>query len=179
MATHQAPSSLGFSRQEHWSGLPFPSPTHACMLSHFSRVRLCLTLWTAADQAILSLGFSRQEYWSGLPFPSPGDLPDPGIKSRSPALQADSLPSEPLGKPAASVKSWLLPVSGWLKRKQDLCVVLQKPGESGHNPTALSLRGDSSLQSPFWVLSKAGLGEGGGLLWQWPPLLGLRVGEGG
>jgi len=45
------------------------------------------------------MGFSRQEYWSGLPFPSPGDLPDPGIKSGSPALQADSLPSEPPGKP--------------------------------------------------------------------------------
>jgi len=41
--------------------------------------------------------FSRQEYWSGLPFPSPGDLPDPGIELRSPALQADSLPSEPQG----------------------------------------------------------------------------------
>ena len=39
--------------------------------------------------------FSRQEYWSGLPFPSPGDLPDPGMKPRSPALQADTLPSEP------------------------------------------------------------------------------------
>ena len=42
--------------------------------------------------------FSRQEYWSGLPFPSPGDLPDPGIKPRSPALQADALPSEVPGK---------------------------------------------------------------------------------
>ena len=42
-----------------------------------------------------SMGFSRQEYWSGLPFPSPGDLPDPGIKARSPALQADALTSEP------------------------------------------------------------------------------------
>ena len=41
--------------------------------------------------------FSKQEYWSGLPFPSPGDLPDPGMKPRSPALQADSLPSEPIG----------------------------------------------------------------------------------
>ena len=45
------------------------------------------------------MGFSRQEYWSGLPFPSPGDLPDPGIEPRSPALQADTLPSEPPGKP--------------------------------------------------------------------------------
>ena len=43
--------------------------------------------------------FSRQEYWSGLPFPSPGDLPDPGIEPESPILQADSLPSEPPGKP--------------------------------------------------------------------------------
>ena len=68
---HRAPLSLGFSRQEYWSGLPFPSPMHACMLSRFSRVRLCGTLWTAAHQAPLSTGFSRQEYWSGLPFPLP------------------------------------------------------------------------------------------------------------
>ena len=45
------------------------------------------------------MGFSRQEYWSELPFPSPGDLPDPGIKRRSPSLQADALTSEPPGKP--------------------------------------------------------------------------------
>ena len=43
------------------------------------------------------MGFSRQEYWSGLPFPSPGDLPDPGIEPRSPALEADALTSEPPG----------------------------------------------------------------------------------
>jgi len=54
-----------------------------------------VTPWTVAHQASLSTGFSRQEYWSGLPFPSPGDLPDPGIKPRSPALQEDSSPSEP------------------------------------------------------------------------------------
>ena len=53
------------------------------------------TLWTVAFQAPLSMGFSRQEYWSGLPFPSPGDLPNPGIKPRSPALRADALTSEP------------------------------------------------------------------------------------
>ena len=51
------------------------------------------TLWDPVDP--LSMGFSRQEYWSGLPFPSTGDLPEPGIKPRSPALQADALPSEP------------------------------------------------------------------------------------
>ena len=71
MAAHQAPLSTGLSRQEYWSGLPFPSPMHACMLSHPCRVRLCATPWTAAHQAPLSTGFSRQEYWSGLPFLSP------------------------------------------------------------------------------------------------------------
>ena len=62
----------------------------------------CLTLCDPMDcshQAPLSIEFSRQEYWSGLPFPSPGDLPDPGTELRSPALQADSLPSEPPAKP--------------------------------------------------------------------------------
>ena len=53
---------------------------------------------TIAYQASLSMGFSRQEYWNGVPFPSSGDLPDPGIEPRSPALQADALPSEPPGK---------------------------------------------------------------------------------
>ena len=71
---HQAPPSLGVYRQEYWSGLPFPSPMHACMLSRFSRVRLCATLWTAAHQAPLSMRFSSQEYWSGLLFPSPREL---------------------------------------------------------------------------------------------------------
>ena len=55
--------------------------------------------WTIARQAPLSMGFSRQEYWSGSLFPSPGDLPNPGIYSWSSTLQADSLPSEPSGKP--------------------------------------------------------------------------------
>ena len=55
-----------------------------------SRVLLFATPWTVAYQAPPSMGFSRQEYWSGLPFPSPGDLPDPGIESGSPALEADS-----------------------------------------------------------------------------------------
>ena len=55
--------------------------------------------WTVAYQASLSIAFFRQEYWSKLPFPSWGNLPDPGIEPRSPALQADALPSEPPGKP--------------------------------------------------------------------------------
>ena len=64
-----------------------------------SRVRLFATPWTVAYQAPPSMGFSRLECWSGLPFPSPGDLPDPGIEPGSPALQADTLSSEPPGKP--------------------------------------------------------------------------------
>ena len=65
-----------------------------------SHIRLYATPWTVALQALLSMGFSRQEYWGGWPFPSPGDLPNPGIEPESPALQADSLPAEPPGKPA-------------------------------------------------------------------------------
>ena len=68
-------------------------------MKSLSRVRLFATPWTVAHQAPLSIELSRQESWSGLLFPSPGDLPDPGIKLRSSAMQADSLPSEPPGKP--------------------------------------------------------------------------------
>ena len=94
---YQALQSMGFSRQEYWSGLPFTSPgdlpnpgiesgspalqTDALpsepleksllLLSCFSRVRLLATPWTAAYQSPLSMGFSRQDYWSGVPLPSP------------------------------------------------------------------------------------------------------------
>ena len=56
------------------------------------------TPWTVAHHDPQSMGFSRQEYWRGLPFPSPGDLPNPGIKPGSPALEADALLSEPSEK---------------------------------------------------------------------------------
>ena len=69
------------------------------LVKSLSHVRFFATLWTVAYQASPSMGFSRQEYWSGLPFPSPGDLPHPGIKPGSPALEADALTSEPPGKP--------------------------------------------------------------------------------
>ena len=62
-----------------------------------SCVQLFATLWTVAWQAPSSMGFPGQEYWSGLPFPTREDLPNPGIRPRSPTLQADSLPSEPPG----------------------------------------------------------------------------------
>ena len=64
-----------------------------------SRVWLFVTPWT-----IQSMAFSWPEYWSGQPFPSSGDLPNPGIKPRSPALWADSLPAEPRGKPSWYVR---------------------------------------------------------------------------
>ena len=67
-------------------------------MKSLSRVRLFAIPWTVAYQASPSRGFSRQEYWSGLPFPSPGDLPNPGIEPKSPALEADALTSEPPGK---------------------------------------------------------------------------------
>ena len=70
-----------------------------CAVPSHSVMSDSATPWIVAHQAPLSMGFSKQEYWSGLPFPSPGDLPDSGTESRSPVLQADSLPSEPLGKP--------------------------------------------------------------------------------
>ena len=70
------------------------------------------------------MGFSRQGYWSGLPFPSPGDLPDPGIKPRSPALQADTLPTKLLVKPLILIYKVLSPngaypkeYRGWGKNK--------------------------------------------------------------
>ena len=65
MAAHQASPSLGFSRQEHWSGLPFPSPT--CESEIAQSCPTLATPWTAAYQAPPSMGFSRQKYWSGVP----------------------------------------------------------------------------------------------------------------
>ena len=73
-------------------------------MKSLSRVQLFVIPWVVAYQAPLSMGFSRQGYWSGLPFPSPGDLPDPGIEPGSPVLQADALPSEPLGKPGSDTR---------------------------------------------------------------------------
>ena len=89
------------------------------LLSCFSRVQLFATPWTAAHQAPPSMGFSRQEYWSGLPFPSPRDLSHPGIKPRSPTLQADALPW-------ATREAWYLYILGsfslglgdWLKKRR-------------------------------------------------------------
>ena len=82
--------------------------------------------------------FSREEYCSGLPFPSPGDLPDPGIKSRSPALQADSLPSEPPGKPSIT-----------LERVAQLCLTLCDPIDC--SPAGSSVHGILQARILEWV----------------------------
>ena len=72
-AAYQASPSMGFSRQEQWNGLPFPSPMHESgkWKKSLSRVWLLTTPWTAAYQAPPSMGFSGQQYWSGEPLPSP------------------------------------------------------------------------------------------------------------
>ena len=75
-----------------------------CLLSLFTRVWLCGTLWTQAHQTPLSMGFSKQEYHSGLPCPAPGDVPNPGIKPDPPALQVDSLPLSHWGSPMTTDK---------------------------------------------------------------------------
>ena len=83
-----------------------------CLVSQ-SHPTLCDPM-DCSHQAPLSMGFLRQEYWSGLPWPPPGDLPNPGIKPRSPALQAgDSLPFEPPGKPSMTfaASQWADPSS--------------------------------------------------------------------
>ena len=89
----------------------------------------CPTLCNPMDcsyQAPLSMGFSRQEYWSGVPSPSPGDLPDPGVKAGSPALQADTLPSETQTMTGVSVGSSQNPGAGKvdIQRTESLTVEL-------------------------------------------------------
>ena len=82
-----------------------------------SCVWLFATPWTVACQTPLSMKFSKQEYWSGLPCPSPGDLPDPGIKPRSPVLQADSLLPESPGK-----TKWMS--KGKHKKRKQISIIL-------------------------------------------------------
>ena len=84
---------LGWWRTNLWSR------STVMKVKSLSHVRHFATPWTVAYHAPPSMGFSRQEYRSGLPFHPPGDLPNPRIEPRSPALQADALPSRPLGKP--------------------------------------------------------------------------------
>ena len=110
------------------------SVSHSVM-SNFSG-----TLWTAAHRAPLSMELSRQEYWSGLPFPSPGDLPDPGIDPGSPALQADSSPSEPPGKPLSHL------VCGILLQQLELRPL--------HVPTIVQLLSHVRLLATLWTVAR-------------------------
>jgi len=101
---YQVLPSMGFSRQEYWSGLPLLLLLF--LLSRFSRVRLCATPQTAAHQAPPSLGFSRQEHWSGLPFPSPTHESEKWKWSRS--VVSDS--SRPHGlQPTRLLRPWDFP----------------------------------------------------------------------
>ena len=70
-----------------------------CVCAVLSHIWLFATPWTVTLRLLCPWGFFRQEFWGGLPCPPPGDLPNPGIKLRSPALQVNSLTSEPPGKP--------------------------------------------------------------------------------
>ena len=97
---------FGSGTQEYW----------VSEVKSLSRVWLFVTPWTVAYQASLSMGFSTQEYWSGLPFLSPGDLPNPGIEPRSPALEADALTSEPPGKPKIA-ECWIDAFELWCWRR--------------------------------------------------------------
>ena len=76
------------------------------------------TPWTVARQVPLSIEFSRQEYCSGKPFSSPGNLTDPGVEPESPELRAESLPSEPPGKPIVWGKQWQLTEEVWILYQQ-------------------------------------------------------------
>ena len=120
-----------------------------------SRVRLFATPWTVAYQVPPSMGFSRQECWSGLPFPSPGDLPDPGIKPGSPALQADALPSEPPWKPKRSKKHFV----NYQCKMQGTIIIHAWWGSFLYDPTTLGISLDLimlqlSLFQSLWIIFK-------------------------
>ena len=136
---HQAPLSVGFSKQEYWNGLPFPPPgIFPIQRSNLSL--LCLLHWQAGSLPLAPPGkptvkprllscvwffatpwitqskeFSRPECWSGLLFPSPGDLPNARIKSRSPTLQMDSSPAEP--QPNTKVEIYTFSFASLIKKK--------------------------------------------------------------
>ena len=121
-----------------------------------------MTPWTVAHQTSLSMGFSRQEYWSGLLCPPPGDLPNPGIKPRSSALQADSLPSE---------KSIHL-LSGHINRQRTPQTISWRRSKIlvfYQNATTINeQKWERILLSRIWMLSlmtfgeDSGVGRGGG-----------------
>ena len=147
-----------------------------------SHVWIFKILWTVAYQGPLSMGFSRQEYWTELPFPSPEDLPDPGIKPRSPILQADALPPEPPGKPKGSKShSSLIVKEQGLQNQTELVQIpipsfvtsdkwtqLSKPSFL-HVKTGFPAAGTSHNAAP--QKRKADRWESAPILRPWPPSL--------
>ena len=127
-----------------------------------SRVRLFANPWTVANQAPPSMEFSRQEYWSVLPCPSAGDLSNPGINPGSPAFQADTLPSEPPGKP--QFYTYLLGYTGlpmWLSGIESSCHAGdlgsvsgwgRSPAGGNDNPLQYSCLGNPTKE-PGWLQS--------------------------
>ena len=130
-----------------------------------SCVWLFTTPWTIAHQPPLSMEFSRQEYWNGLSFPSPGGLPNPRVEPRSPTLQADSLLSEPPGKPF----QWLY----WVEKFSWSLTFLTKRWSSS-SISAPSLSCNLNLfVSPQQAYSSASMLHGEKALWNqsWLPIL--------
>ena len=115
-----------------------------------SRVWFFVIQWILAYQALLSMGFSRQEYWSGLPFPSPGDLPWLRDQTGSPALQEDSLPTEPPGQSykhhntSCFIAAWkillvLLEKTQWIRKRSRLEILREvESREGGRKPNLFS-----------------------------------------
>ena len=105
-----------------------------CCLVAKSYPALFVTPSTVACYASLSMGFSRQEYWSELPFPPSGDLPDPGIKSGSPALAGRFFITEPPGEPTDRLKKGIYFLKVWCQlgalRFIPVCCYLWPGGES-------------------------------------------------
>ena len=129
-----------------------------------SRVQLFATRWTVACQALLSIGFSRQEHWSGLSFLSPGDLPNPVIEPGSPALQADSLPSETNSKFLLHHDNWKGFPSGSVD-KESACNVgdlgwipgsARSPGEGNGHPLQYSCL-ENPMDGGAWWTTVRGL----------------------
>ena len=121
-----------------------------------SRVPLFTTPWTVTHQAPLSMGFSRPEYWSGLPFPPPGNLPDPGIKPRSPtapALSGGFFTTEPPGKPQLPVWASALQPLAWF-----VAPPAPPPLRSPHKGQRAPDAGDT-MRGSGWALPGRGHGN--------------------